>query len=521
MDRAGGYGNHLQDPSYRFPYPFFLILALLIGGLFLVSMVRAEELRCGEFYTVAPGDTLNLIATECGTSVPALLAANPEVTEGDLLLPGQILRIPINDAIPDTGSLALANEAIPGTGAPNRTYTVVAGDTLSGIASRSGTTVNLLLQANPQIVDRDLIFPGQVLVIPGTGVVIPPEPVIPDTGQGEQTYIVRAGDTLSAIASRYGITTSALVQRNPQITNPDLIFPGQQIVIPGALPPPVSDPIVIPDTGAGELLYTILRGDTLSEIAFRYGIPTSTLIQRNTHIANPDLIFPGQQIVIPGALPAPTPLPSTPQPTPTIFPNPTPTPTITPTEPVTDVIPDTGEIIYQDDFSVPDIWFTAIHANFRMEYAEGGYRILNNTSNSFVSSVLNMDLTDILVETRAEQVGGPLTGYYGVACRWQDIFNLYAFVIGSDGFYGIARVQDGQLTFLGEGRTTGGPILLGQTTNRIWGSCVGDTLTLFVNGQFLLQVQDTTFSTGKPGLVVATRDVSGTHVHFDDFALRR
>jgi LysM repeat protein len=58
-----------------------------------------------------------------------------------------------------------------------------------------------------------------------------PQGVIPNTGQ--TVYIVQQGDTLSRIAQRFGTTTSALMQANPQITNPSLIFPGERIVIPG------------------------------------------------------------------------------------------------------------------------------------------------------------------------------------------------------------------------------------------------------------------------------------------------
>jgi LysM repeat protein len=506
MDRVQGYGHDLQEPVYRFPFYLFIVLALLLGGLFLVSMARASENPCGEFYTIAPGDDLSRIAVECDTSVPALLAANPEVEQDEPLIPGQILTIPANDIILDTG-------------VPTTTYTVVAGDTLSGIATRYSTTVTLLHQANPQITDPNLIYPGQVLVIPGPPGVSPSDPVIPDTGAGEQIYTVQPGDILSRIASRYGRTTAALVQRNPHIADPDLIYPGQSIIIPAPFPPTGTDPNIIPDTGAGELLYTVQRGDTLSEIALRHGIPAANLIQRNAQIANPDLIYPGQLVVIPGTLPPPTPLPPEPEPPTIVFPTPVPTPT--PPAPDPDIIPETGEIIFQEDFSLPGDWLTAVEVNFRMEYAEGGYRILNHTAFSTVTSVRALDFADIYLETNAARVGGPQTGFYGVVCRWQDTQNFYAMVIGSDGFYSIARVLNGQLTHLAEGRSTNGPILLDSANNRISGSCLGNTLTLFVNGEQLLQAQDNTFASGSVGLMVGTRTAAGTHVHFDNFALRR
>jgi LysM repeat protein len=493
--------SSVQKFRYRSPIHLFIIIALLVGAISFVPLARAQNNPCGPTYTVLPGDNLTRIAIQCETTVAALLAANPQVVDPSLIFAGQVLTIPDTDTIPDTG-------------APATIYTVRSGDTLSEIAFRHGTSLNALLLANPHITDPSLIFTGQVLTIPG--VAVPPAPappgvVIPDTGPGERLYTVVSGDTLGNIAFRHGTTTADLIQRNPHIVNPNLIFPGQRIAVPIApvvTPVPVTPPsAVIPDTGPGEQLYTVRTGDTMSGIAFRHGITTANLIQRNPHIVNPNLIFPGQRLAVPAVTPAPTPVPPTP-----VAPTPTPPPA---------AIPDTGEIIFQDDFSVTGIWFTADEPNFRIGYAEGGYRIMNNFANSYVSSIRTLTHADIFVETEATRVGGPETGYYGVVCRWQDINNFYAMVIGSDGFHGIVRLVNGQVNFLSEGRTTDGPINLGSATNRIGGSCIGNTLTLFVNGEQLLQTLDNTFGSGSVGLMVGTRTAAGTHVHFDNFALRR
>lgn len=103
-------------------------------------------------------------------------------------------------------------------------YIVQPGDTLFSIARRFGTTVNNILRVNPQITNPDLIFVGQIITVP-TGVPPVPPP-------GATRYVVQPGDTLSAIARRFGVTLQVLIAANPQITNPDLIFPGQIIFIP-------------------------------------------------------------------------------------------------------------------------------------------------------------------------------------------------------------------------------------------------------------------------------------------------
>ena len=103
--------------------------------------------------------------------------------------------------------------------APARdTYTVRRGDTLWGIARRCNTTVSALASLN-HIADPNLIYPGQVLVLPRA------------SAPAADTYTVRPGDTLWAIAKRYHTTAAALTERN-RIADPNLIYPGQMLTIP-------------------------------------------------------------------------------------------------------------------------------------------------------------------------------------------------------------------------------------------------------------------------------------------------
>lgn len=95
-------------------------------------------------------------------------------------------------------------------------------------------------------------------------------------------YIVKSGDTLWAIANAHGISLARLLQLNPQIHNPNLIFPGQVVHVTGA---------------PAQTVYIVQKGDTLSGIASKYHTTYQHLAAIN-HIANPDLIYPGQQIKI-------------------------------------------------------------------------------------------------------------------------------------------------------------------------------------------------------------------------------
>ena len=104
------------------------------------------------------------------------------------------------------------------TPSPETTYIVVSGDTLSGIAARYGTTYQALAAYNG-IANPNLIHPGQVIRIPGSG---------SGSTSGEQYYTVVSGDNLTRIANRYGTTVNQLVAWNG-IKNPNLIYPGQKL----------------------------------------------------------------------------------------------------------------------------------------------------------------------------------------------------------------------------------------------------------------------------------------------------
>ena len=108
-------------------------------------------------------------------------------------------------------------------GTSHCSYVVKWGDTLSRIAQRHGTTVWAIMSANPRIKSPDRIWAGMCLNIPGGW----------DGGWSANHYIVRPGDTLNRIAWRFGTSVWAIMHANPHIWNPDRIYAGQKLVIPG------------------------------------------------------------------------------------------------------------------------------------------------------------------------------------------------------------------------------------------------------------------------------------------------
>ena len=99
----------------------------------------------------------------------------------------------------------------------------------------------------------------------------------------EKIHTVKKNETLSAIAGKYGVTTTSLQAYNG-ISNPNLVFVGKKLKIP--------------DSSVQQIQYTVRKGDSLGGIASRFGIKLSDLTSKN-NIDRPDLIKVGQKIIIP------------------------------------------------------------------------------------------------------------------------------------------------------------------------------------------------------------------------------
>ncbi|HEY4225987.1 MAG TPA: LysM peptidoglycan-binding domain-containing protein [Pseudolysinimonas sp.] len=183
------------------------------------------------------------------------------------------------------------------------TYTVQPGDSVSAIAGRFGVSTASVLALNG-LSWKSLIFPGQVLKL-STAVAAAPAPVVADGGR----YTIVSGDTMWAIAARFGVTTDAVLSANG-LSRSSIIYPGQVIAIPSGsaplaiktvadiTPAPAATPSAPPaPTGVS---YTIVAGDTVSAIAGRFGVTTADILAANGMGAS-TIIYSGRTLVIPAS----------------------------------------------------------------------------------------------------------------------------------------------------------------------------------------------------------------------------
>jgi LysM repeat protein len=172
-------------------------------------------------YKVQWGDTLFSIAQRYDTSVEVISALN-NISRPDQISTGMELKIPKNPNSP-------ASAETPPAAGEGTSYTVKAGDSLNSIAQQYGVTVDAIMKAN-NISNKDFIFPGQKLTIPGATGAAPSGDQATPASQGK-THTVKAGETLDAIARMYGTTREAIVAKN-NLANPNYIYPGQVLQIP-------------------------------------------------------------------------------------------------------------------------------------------------------------------------------------------------------------------------------------------------------------------------------------------------
>ena len=163
-------------------------------------------------------------------------------------------------------------------------HIVQRGETMFSIAQRYGLTVDAVTHANG-IPDPRQIYIGQRLEIPGGELEIAAKETTP--------YVVQAGDTLTAIARRHRTTWPILVQVN-RLLSPDALYVGQIIQIPAATSPPMGE-----TEGGNYAVHVVRPGDTLFRVALQYSVSPWTLAAES-RVANPALIYPGQELVVPG-----------------------------------------------------------------------------------------------------------------------------------------------------------------------------------------------------------------------------
>ena len=201
-------------------------------------------------------------------------------------------------------------------------YTIARGDTISGIAGKFGLDTYEVLKLN-NLQPNTIIYPGQKIKLSGSPSSPAPAPAAPapaPLANAGGSYTVKAGDTLSAIASRHNVSLSDVFSWNG-LNMRSIIYPGQKVKVGAgeaaspapatpAAPAPALQPASVPTTSAPAApapapaaapagSYTVKAGDTLSAIASTHGVKLTDVLAAN-QLSMTTVIYPGHKLVIPG-----------------------------------------------------------------------------------------------------------------------------------------------------------------------------------------------------------------------------
>lgn len=261
-------------------------------------------------YVVQPGDTLYSIARTFRVRMGDLLAANPQLTNPNVLVAGDSLLIPNDNPSPLDPQITVTPSVLQQAGSTpvrvqGRNWIGQLGGEPIGISACPAGTTDLLAQACTALVTLDPAETFDVTVqadVPGAGIVLivdqfrgfsDPEVLVQVlatinvSGRVESPYAVRPGDTLAGIAATAGISLDQVLTWNPAITNPNTLAVGQlvNLVRPPSTPPPVLNDV-----------YIVQPGDTMLGIARQRGMTLAELLAWNPALDDPDRIAPGDPV---------------------------------------------------------------------------------------------------------------------------------------------------------------------------------------------------------------------------------
>jgi hypothetical protein len=178
--------------------------------------------------------------------------------------------------------------------------------------------------------------------------------------------------------------------------------------------------------------------------------------------------------------------------------------------------------VFRDGFDSQDgNWTTYSGKDGSAFYENGKLHIRNYTASERPSgSYIQGQFSDFTLEVEMELVSGSSATWQSVICRYNGVGDSYMFCINANGKYSILKAAEGVATML-RTPTPSSYIKTGSgVANNIRIECIGDSLTLYVNGFSVAQVSDNTFVAGQVGFSVESTSGEYSEVTFDNVVIR-
>ncbi|HEV7949110.1 MAG TPA: LysM peptidoglycan-binding domain-containing protein [Glaciihabitans sp.] len=238
-------------------------------------------------YRVQGGDTVSSIAGRYGLSTASVLALNG-LGWKSVIFPGQTLKL--TNAVVSVAPAAVTPAAAPSSAGSS--YTIATGDTVSSIASKFGVSTTDILSANG-LGWSSVIYAGRTLTIPGSSSPAPaaPAPVVevqpaaavaPLTGE---TYLIKSGDTISAIAQKFGVSVQSILNANG-LSLSSIIFSGQTLKISSSAAP--SAPSIAPAAAAPAVVVSPPTSGAVTQLSAEMSSNAQTIVRVGQRLGVPE-----------------------------------------------------------------------------------------------------------------------------------------------------------------------------------------------------------------------------------------
>lgn len=179
-------------------------------------------------------------------------------------------------------------------------------------------------------------------------------------------------------------------------------------------------------------------------------------------------------------------------------------------------------VLFEDDFSDRTSgWSIMAVQNNLVGYDGGRFRFYLLQPYYTFWSTPGKVFSDVSVEADAVWMGGPANNAYGLICRYRANQGFYAFLITSDGYYGIAKAKGDKMIPLGPGMVVSHKVPLNEKQNHLRAYCAGSQLALWANGNLLTAVEDSDYPSGDVGLMAETFSQPGVDVAFKKFIVKK
>lgn len=280
-----------------------LASALALSVSPLSGAVLRADAATDSTYVVVKGDTVEVIAKRLDMTQADLIQMNGLKKPYTLSL-GKVLKV-----TPSKAAKVSSRIDVRSSKASPSTYKVASGDTVGGIANRTGVSQADIIELNSLKRPYALKL-GQVLTLTGSKVAVADEPKAktrasePQADTASATYRVKSGDTVGLIAQRLKVSQDDIIALN-DLKKPYGLSVGKVLKVPGqadVAPSAKSDTKSAPVAQAAETIdtYKVARGDTVGLIAKRLKVSQAEIIALNG-LKKPYALRFGERIKVPGS----------------------------------------------------------------------------------------------------------------------------------------------------------------------------------------------------------------------------